>query len=1049
MALAGTASAQQSPSSIQPALTQSLTPLSAPDDTDAWIAQNTDLPLRFDMPEALQALRSSANDAASTARDIGNAGEEDENSSSRGAADDGAAASGLSYGGLSTIENETTLDGLSAQQSFRAGPRGAAAGGARGGSIYAIGALQSLRATTFGGVLTMFSAQYGGAGGAMRAETRAGSRKLHGSAEWISEESGLAATNPYSLATSYNNGTVTSALVKPAGAMNQFSLAAGLPVTWHALPSRLRKSVALFGALDAQLRDDKIVSSPADPEFFSLTAMQVALLGNRRVGVAATNSALNYLSSLTGTTSRSAYRLTGLLRADADVSASDHITLAFNAHRVDAVAGAALGQASDAVVARGTGSLGDSFVAVEAGSAHWEHRFTPRLLNELRGQVSHDLEYEQPRAPDPQEPAIGPGGLAPEVSIAPLGFAYGTPSALGRRAYPDELRTQLADTLHWRIARNLLTLGAGWSRVHDRIANVAAAEGSFVYDSGNTNGHDGGLVDWITDYTFNVNAYPNGGCPSIVATVHYFCFRSYTQGFGANATEFFTHEVAGFAEDALTLRDDLRVTLGARYDYLLLPLPQNPNSVLDSDLAAASITAQTSRFPEDRNNFGPRIALVWSPLATRSKLPVWLKAATMQAGYGIFFGRVPGATIRAALADTAMPATYEHIRITPTTITQCPQVTSVNQGFGYPCAFTSAPPAAVAQTTSATLFARNFRMPMVQRGAFTLETDIRNHLHLRASYALAYAKQLPATTDVNIAPSPGAVQYVLQGGDAPGERWPGLHTGETFVVPLYTQRMVLEYGAVTEVESNANAYYNAATLEAAWRSHGFYVRGSYTFSRSIDDGPLQSATPNLDSQFDPFANGYDKGLSSLQFPQRFAGELQYETRWQRGTARERRILSGWRAAAIATAGSGAPYSYQVFGGQRLSGGYESINGSGGATYLPTVGRNTLRLAPRGNVDLRLGRIVHAGQRVRLNLFAEAFNALNERNLTSLQRRAFILGTNNTIGSLPTGLPTPLVFQDAAAIATEGLTTLPFGTPSSSTTGMSRERRIQFGIRAQF
>ena len=31
-----------------------------------------------------------------------------------------------------------------------------------------------------------------------------------------------------------------------------------------------------------------------------------------------------------------------------------------------------------------------------------------------------------------------------------------------------------------------------------------------------TKGKAGGLVDWITDYTFNVHAYPNGGCPSIV-----------------------------------------------------------------------------------------------------------------------------------------------------------------------------------------------------------------------------------------------------------------------------------------------------------------------------------------------------------------------------------------------------------------------------------------------------------------------------------------------------------------------------------------------------
>ena len=189
-------------------------------------------------------------------------------------------------------------------------------------------------------------------------------------------------------------------------------------------------------------------------------------------------------------------------------------------------------------------------------------------------------------------------------------------------------------------------------------------------------------------------------------------------------------------------------------------------------------------------------------------------------------------------------------------------------------------------------------------------------------------------------------------------------------------------------------------------------------------------------------------MSSLQFPQRFAGELQYESHWRRGSTRERRALNGWRVSAIATAGSGAPYSYMVFGGQQLTGGHESINGSGGATYLPTLGRNTLHLPPRGKVDLRLGREFAHGQRVRLNVFAEAFNLLNERNLSSLETRAFLLGSNATIGGVPTG-PTPLVFQDAAEIATEGIATEPFGTPTSSTTGMSRERRVQFGLRLQF
>jgi hypothetical protein len=347
----------------------------------------------------------------------------------------------------------------------------------------------------------------------------------------------------------------------------------------------------------------------------------------------------------------------------------------------------------------------------------------------------------------------------------------------------------------------------------------------------------------------------------------------------------------------------------------------------------------------------------------------------------------------------------------------------------------------VFQTTSATVFAKNFRAPAVQRATFDLQREFGRRFSLKASYAMAIAVQLPTSTDLNIAPSTGYATYVIQGGDA----YPGLHTGQTFSVPLYTARQTTLFGPVTSIVSNANATYHSGTLEAWVRlRHQLQVRGSYTFSRAIDYGPQQSATPRLNGQFDPFADGYDKGLSSLQFPQRFSGDLVWSPEVEGGSRELRRVFSNWRLATIAVAGSGAPYSYAVFGGTRLSGGRESINGAGGATYLPTVGRNTLSLPPRGRVDLRLSKSLGIGSRTHLEGFAEAFNLLNTDNISRVQTRAFLLGTPAT-----TGAPTPLIFQDAPAIAAEGLSTLPFGAPTSSTTGMSRERQLELGVRATF
>jgi hypothetical protein len=305
---------------------------------------------------------------------------------------------------------------------------------------------------------------------------------------------------------------------------------------------------------------------------------------------------------------------------------------------------------------------------------------------------------------------------------------------------------------------------------------------------------------------------------------------------------------------------------------------------------------------------------------------------------------------------------------------------------------------------------------------------------------MAIATQLPQSVDLNIAPSPAMASFILQGGH--GQR--GLYSGQTFAVPLYTTRRTTAFGPISALVSNANATYHAFNAEARLHTRTAQLRGSYTFARAIDYGPQLSATPRENGQFDPFTDAYDKSLSSLDVRHRFAGDLLLRSSVNWGPESLRRSLSGWQLTTIAAAGSGAPYSYAIFGGTALSGGRDTINGSGGATYLPTLGRNTLRLPMRSHVDLRAGRSFALHEHARLNAFAEAFNLLNTQSLSRVETRAFLVGTPAT-----TGAPTPLIFQDAATVAAEGITTAPFGTPTSSTAGLSRERQIQFGLRLEF
>jgi hypothetical protein len=945
----------------------------------------------------------------------------------------------LSFRGVASTQNSSRIDGGDDDQSFGSVPRGTGiesgaeaedaaevgvtsrvtVGSSSGGGGYG---RHSGMAYTFSQEAVRefrvsgqnYSALYGhAAGGIITTVSKSGTNDLHGTGFYLFRTSALAATNPLSIATSYVDGVVGSGAVKPHDLRQQFGGSVG--------GAMVRNKLFYFYAYDQQVRNFPAISTPADPNFYLLTATQRALLANRGVTSAKVNAALNYLDSLTGTIARRQGQTVNFGKVDWQATEHHRVSVQYNRARSSSPAGVR----SAPVVDVGRATLGSTYGKVDALLGRWMWQAKPRLTEELRVQYGRDFQYEQAQSPLPQESAVGPGGFAPEVAIGPNGFTFGSPPSLGRKSFPDENKVQLADMVTWTRGRHQLQTGVDLSFVHDAISSLANMEGAFHYDSSTTSGHSGGLVDWITDYTFNVNAYPNGGCPSIVSKVHDFCFRSFTQSFGQQAVSFDTQEWAGFLQDNWRVRPGLTVNAGLRYEYEFLPLPQQPNAALDS---AFGKTGATSVFPEDRNNFAPRIGVVWEPFGSGRGI--------VRAGYGLFYGRLPGATVRSALLDTAMATSTRHISITPTTVTNCPQV--ANQGFGYVCAFLTTPPAAITTTTSAMVFDRKFRLPAVQQGSLTIEREVGAGVIASATYMVNIDRQLPNSVDINIAAATATKTFQLQGGTGAV----GVQDGEIFVIPFYSQRVNTNFGPVTDIISNADATYNAMVLEARRRLRGgFEFRASWTWAKAIDYGQ-GGATPRTNAQFDPFNVLYDKGLSALNYPHKitasavWAPSLASEQRWVRVA------VNGWTFAPLLTESSGRPYSLDIFGGTRLSGGHESINGSGGAAYLPTVGRNTLRLPDTGRLDLRVSRALHVTERVRMRGSMEIFNLTNRVNYSAIMQRAFLLGTE-------TNGVTPLLFQNAATVAAEGLNVQPFGTFTAASTGQSSERQVQLGLRVEF
>lgn len=919
-----------------------------------------------------------------------------------------ANSSRLSFRGTAPSQNRYVLDGADLTRAYDGEPRG----GLALPFTIPLEAVQEFQVRAVGSGITPGR----DAGGSVATITRNGQASFHGSAFFLLRNSGVGASNPFAVAARYNNGQPNTLAVKPRDQREQFGGSLGGPL----LP---RAPLFGFLAAEAQRRSFPGISSPSDPGFYNLTAIQTALLANRGVGAAATARALTFLDSLAGSFPRHADEFALLPRMDWHAGRRATLTAEFAHVRLRSPAG----QRSEPVIARGRGSIGNALIHTDSGLVRAAMALSPRWLVEAHAAYSRDATFAQLPQPLPNEPQTGPGGAVPQVTIAGA-FTFGSPASLATRRLPDERATDFAAQLTFTGRAHTITLGADATAVDERIGAREAGSGAYDYTSGTTSGRAGGLVDFITDYTYSATSYPNGGCPSIYAAVHLFCFRSFTQSFGTVAeTRFHTGSLSVFAGDGWRATPRLRIDAGVRYEYLRLPPPQHPNAALD---AAFGPFATTSAMPSDTNNLAPHLGIAYAP-ATRTMVRV---------GYGYHFGTLPGRMLQRLLEDTAQPASQVSLRLTPRTILD-PACSSAGTNFGYPATFTCSPFGPLAPMGAATMIARGFQLPAVQTGELSITQQFAARTTLSGTYVLALSRQMPNTTDLNIAPSTTNVVFRIV---RPAGGEPGARDGETFHVPLYTARTTDAFGPVTALLSNGNGSFHAMALQLDHRIvDSLALRASWTYSKALDTVRSAGSALNEDAQFDPFQPLYDRAASNLDHTHRVLMIAQWQPVSHAPSHALRALINGWSLSSVALAQSGRPYSYNITGGTALSGGRETLNGSGGAGYLPSVGRNTQRLPWSNSVDLRLAHTIAGQDRVRLRLSAEAFNLLNHVNLTSVEQRAFLVGASGSDSIVQ------LIFQDAATIAAEGLTSPPFGSPTGSSASPARERRLQFGFRAEW
>src|SRR5260370_15161891 len=279
----------------------------------------------------------------------------------------------------------------------------------------------------------------------------------------------------------------------------------------------------------------------------------------------------------------------------------------------------------------------------------------------------------------------------------------GVPTFLTRPAFPDERRTQYADTVSWSHRKHSLKFGFDIAHTHDLSENLRTQYGSFQYST---------IGNYLSDLT-----QPNS-CGTAHTTP---CYSSYQQAFGPLRFSFNTNDLAFFAADSCRLLPRFTLNLGLRYDYEMLPSPILPNSAVP----------QTQSLPSDKKNLGPRIGFAWDVFGDGK--------TAVRGGYGIYYGRVINSTIYNSLTSTSLPGSQFSFTFFPAAPPNVPTT--------FPQILTTQPPPS--SGLGIVFFDKNFKLPQVHETDLTMEREIAHNTMLSVSYLGSFGRHLPDFVDIN------------------------------------------------------------------------------------------------------------------------------------------------------------------------------------------------------------------------------------------------------------------------------------------------------------
>ncbi len=750
-----------------------------------------------------------------------------------------------------------------------------------------------------------------------------------------------------------------------------------------------------------------------------------------------------------GITPRTGDEVLNTPKLDWQITPREHASVLFHRLRWDSPGGVQTQTSNNYSI----DAFGTDFVKLDYGLAKLDSLISANVSNELRFQFGRELndEGEQPLSKFTSSYLNNASGNPIQLSInggsSNNGFTGGMPYYSFRTSYPEEEKVQVSDTGNWTEKSQNIKFGFDYLLNHDLINNLFESNGVYSYT-------------YFSDFFADILNKGAGTCDNSASETglstnakSYACYSSFVQGFGTPKFSLGTQDYGFFVQDDWKILPRLTLNLGVRYDYEHVP-PPFP-SLLASEVTNYALTAN---HPNDVNNFGPRFGLSWDPFGNGKTV--------VHTGYGLYYGRNLNGVILNTYEATGSPNGQFQVSYTPTSTGTPAFPGIVNSTSSFP-------------TPSIDYFARHFQNPQVHEFDLSVQRQVLRDTVATVTYQGSLGRELPNflnlnlnnTTGVSTAAAPSATptgMYETTLAVTPGSdgKCGPLACGTTIVSDVYARSaksstgtttntyLNTPYSAVTEVVSNINSNYHALIVEVQNRGNRYaQFDVNYTWSHALDFNQNQSTSPSANNWYDPWSNPRaNYGNSNFNVPNRLVAWAMVTNP---GTVKGilGYLLNDWHANPIVQWQNGLPYSAGISGSQPTTtlGNYtytaasSGMTGSGASSFLLQLGRNTFRYPDTLVVDLRLQKDIKVGQKLRVELFGEAFNLLNHLNVTGVSTTGYSITKNATTGVYS------LVYQSLFNTgANAGVNAKGFGAVTNADSNfVYSQRQVQLGVKLDF